>query len=70
MRLLNHMPAIADMLASLMTSIKTLSTAASVMFFCWFAFAVVGMELFKGLLWHCTPFARRARAPLSPILRI
>ena len=66
LRLLNHMPAIADMLASLMTSIKTLSTAASVMFFCWFAFAVVGMELFKGLLWHCTPFARDARARLSP----
>ena len=46
LRMLNHLPAIADMIASLYASLRTLSTAALVMFFCWFVFAVVGMSFF------------------------
>ncbi len=63
LRLLNHMPAITDMLVSLMASMKALSTAACVMIFCWFAFAVVGMELFKGRFWHCSDPAFPGWAP-------
>ena len=36
-------------LGSLYASLSALSTAGLVMVFCWFAYAVVGMELFKAM---------------------
>ena len=47
LRLLYHLPALSELLGALAESLIALSTTAVVMIFCWFAYAVVGMELFK-----------------------
>lgn len=52
-RLIQYIPSIADMISSLLASLRVLGTYMCLFGLALAAYAIVGMELFKGLFWHC-----------------